>query len=81
MPIPSSEEQRYSRARPRLLALGWPQLAVVVAGVVLILGVAAVRCISSQNLWRDLPVLDVSAPPARRCSRRAADAVDSFSNW
>jgi hypothetical protein len=42
MPIPNSEEQRYSRASPRLLALGWPQLAVVVAGVVLILGVAAV---------------------------------------
>jgi hypothetical protein len=42
MPISNSEEQRYSRARPRLLALGWPQLAVVGAGVVLILGVAAV---------------------------------------
>lgn len=42
MPFPKRQEQRYSRAKSRLLALGWPQLAVVVAGVVLVLGVAAV---------------------------------------
>jgi hypothetical protein len=41
-PILKRQQQRYSQAKWTLLALGWPQLAVVVAGVVLILVVAAV---------------------------------------
>src|SRR5688572_22060284 len=51
-PIPISKrwEQRHSHAISRLMALGWPQLAVLTAGVVLIFGVAAVLAYPELHL-------------------------------